>query len=176
MGAVRDALAEHRVNPGQISIGDTPTSSIVEDFSDVDEIRPGTFVFYDLMQRDLSVCTDEQIAVAVACPVIGKYADRKQVVIYGGAVHLSKDAWPGPDGKPTFGRLATIDGNGLGTIHHDAPLVSLSQEHGIIQAPDALFEQIDVGDLVAVVPIHCCLTCDLYRTYTTLTGSILPRL
>jgi D-serine deaminase-like pyridoxal phosphate-dependent protein len=176
MTAVKDELAENNITPCPISIGDTPTSSLVEDFSDVDEIRPGTFVFYDLMQRDLGACTDDQIAVAAACPVIGKYADRKQIVVYGGAVHLSKDAWPGPDGKPTFGRLAAIDGNGLGTIHHDAPVISLSQEHGIIQAPDALFDQIQVGDLVAIVPIHCCLTCDLYDTYITLDGTILPRL
>lgn len=175
MAAIKRALAENGMSPCQISVGDTPTSSVVEDVSAVDEIRPGTFVFYDLMQRDLGVCDDAQIAVAVACPVIGTYPDRKQVVVYGGAVHLSKDAWPGPDGAPTFGRLATVGREGIGPIHHDAAVISLSQEHGIIQAPEALFDQIDVGDLVAIAPIHCCLTCDLYDRYVTLEGAILPR-
>ncbi|MBN1584207.1 MAG: alanine racemase [Anaerolineae bacterium] len=175
MVALKHTLAGNEITPCQLSVGDTPTSSIVKEFTGVDEVRPGTFVFYDLMQRDLGACTDDQIAIVVACPVIGKYADRKQIVVYGGAVHLSKDAGTGPNGKPTFGRLAAIDHNGLGTIYHDAPVISLSQEHGIIQVPDAMLDQIDVGDLVAIVPIHCCLACDLYGTYTTLDGTILPR-
>ena len=36
-----------------ISIGDTPSCSLVEDFTGVDEIRPGNFIFYDLMQFSL---------------------------------------------------------------------------------------------------------------------------
>jgi len=32
-----------------ISYGDTPSCSIAENFDEVDEIRPGNFVFYDVM-------------------------------------------------------------------------------------------------------------------------------
>jgi len=33
----------------------------------VDEIRPGNFVFYDLMQYRIGSCSVGQIAVAMAC-------------------------------------------------------------------------------------------------------------
>ena len=49
-----------------LSIGDTPSCSVVEDFSGIDEIRPGNFVFYDLMQYYIGSCEISQIAVAVS--------------------------------------------------------------------------------------------------------------
>jgi len=36
-----------------ISIGDTPSCSVADDFSGIDEIRPGNFVFYDLTPINL---------------------------------------------------------------------------------------------------------------------------
>ena len=52
---------------------------------------------------------------------------------------------------------------------------SLSQEHGIIQADAAAFAahlaDLRVGDLVAVYPIHSCLTADLLKRYRTLDGA-----
>ncbi len=175
MAALKAALLRQGMARCDISIGDTPTSSIVDDFSAVDELRPGTFVFYDLMQLDIGACRAQEIAVAVACPVIGLYPERGQIVVYGGAVHLSKDSWPGTNGKPIYGALASLNQDWLDTLYLDAPVISISQEHGIIQAPPALIEQIDIGDLVAIVPVHCCLTCNLYPSYTTLAGQVLPR-
>ena len=55
---------------------------------------------------------------------------------------------------------------------------SLSQEHGLIQAEAALFDHVDIGDLVLVVPVHSCLTADLMGHYVTLSGStidMMPR-
>ena len=49
-----------------VSVGDTPSCSVAEDFSLVDEIRPGNFVFYDLAQYQISSCEIDQIAVAVS--------------------------------------------------------------------------------------------------------------
>jgi D-serine deaminase-like pyridoxal phosphate-dependent protein len=48
-----------------LSIGDTPSCSLAEDFSGADEIRPGNFVFYDLMQASIGSCTLDDIAVAL---------------------------------------------------------------------------------------------------------------
>jgi len=38
-----------------VSLGDTPSCSICDNFDGVDEIRPGNFVFYDLLQFKLGV-------------------------------------------------------------------------------------------------------------------------
>ena len=37
----------------ELSVGDTPFCSVAEAFNDVDEIRPGNFVFYDVMQEQI---------------------------------------------------------------------------------------------------------------------------
>ncbi|MGM0406798.1 MAG: alanine racemase, partial [Bacteroidota bacterium] len=74
-----------------LSIGDTPSCSLIDDFKDIDEMRPGNFVFYDLMQYNLGACNFDQIAVAMACPVVAIHHERKEIIIHGGAVHFSKD-------------------------------------------------------------------------------------
>ena len=40
---------------------------------------------------------------------------------------------------------------------------SLSQEHGIIKFEDKLPEDILVGDVVGILPIHSCLSANLLR-------------
>ncbi|RUA28005.1 MAG: alanine racemase, partial [Bacteroidetes bacterium] len=56
-----------------ISIGDTPSASIIKDFTNMDEMRPGNFVFYDWMQTEIGSCTAEQIAAIMLCPVVAKH-------------------------------------------------------------------------------------------------------
>lgn len=55
-------------------------------------------------------CKESDIAVALACPVIGKYKNRKdkEIIIYGGAVHLSKDNMVDA-GNTIFGLVARGD-------------------------------------------------------------------
>ncbi|MBC8146515.1 MAG: alanine racemase, partial [Bacteroidetes bacterium] len=57
------------------SIGDTPSCSISDNFDGIDEIRPGNFVFYDLMQLRIGSCFTENIAISLACPVVDKRKD-----------------------------------------------------------------------------------------------------
>ena len=49
----RNWLMEYGFLGLEISIGDTPACSILEEFAGVDEVRPGNFVFYDVMQLSL---------------------------------------------------------------------------------------------------------------------------
>jgi len=153
-----------------ISLGDTPCCSVVEDMSAVDEVRPGAFVFYDVMQVGIGACGYDDLAVAVACPVVAKHTRRGQVIIYGGAVHLSKDHLTMPDGNPSYGEIALPSGAGWGAPLAGCYVASLSQEHGIVNASDALLQQVKVGDVLMVLPIHICLTADLLRRYQTLDG------
>jgi D-serine deaminase-like pyridoxal phosphate-dependent protein len=88
----------------KISLGDTPGASMVDSFGPVDELRPGNYVFYDLMQEQIGACTADEIAVAMACPVVAVHPGRKQWVIYGGAIHFSKDFIILDDGRKCFGR------------------------------------------------------------------------
>jgi D-serine deaminase-like pyridoxal phosphate-dependent protein len=153
-----------------VSIGDTPTCSLVDSFAGVDEIRPGNFVFYDVMQAEIGACTPDDIAVAVACPVVAKHPERGQIVIYGGAVHFSKEHLVRDDGGVWYGRLARFIGDGWRALPCSSHLASLSQEHGIVQAEPYLLDRVQIGDLILVLPIHSCLTANLLKRYLTLDG------
>ncbi len=154
----------------KISIGDTPTCSLVEKFEGIDEIRPGNFVFYDVMQLELNTCKGEDIAIAVACPVVAKHPDRKEIILYCGAVHLSKDFIWGKDGSKIFGYVAFPEGEGWSPIIKNSFISSLSQEHGILKTDGENFEKIKVGEIIMVLPVHSCLTVDALKRYLTLDG------
>lgn len=177
MQAAREGLRQAGFAGVEISIGDTPSCSIVEDLSDVDEIRPGNFVFYDATQFAIGSCSEEQIAVAVACPVVAKHQERQELIIYGGAVHLSKDVlmqsfelW---GEKPTYGAIALPEDSGWGPILPNAYVAGISQEHGVVKASQEIFARVNVGDLLMVIPVHSCLTANLLRKYVTFEGEII---
>lgn len=159
----------------QVSVGDTPGCSVVEDFGQVDEIRPGNFVFYDLMQQHLNACVPDDIAVGVACPIVAKHETSKRLVIYGGAVHLSKDSMVVNEER-IYGRIARWHKDQWGSMLYGSKIINLSQEHGIIQTDEAIFDTLHVGDIVVVLPVHSCLTVDLYGHYTTLTGETISKM
>ena len=159
-----------------ISTGDTPTCSLADDFTGVDEIRPGNLVFYDLAQHRIGSCRLEQIAIAMACPVVASYPERNEIIIYGGAVHFSKDYSYLPDGTLHYGKVVKLHGNGWEITDTGMYIKSLSQEHGIVHAPKELAEKIRIGDFIGVLPIHACLTANEMKAYTTLEGEKITRL
>jgi D-serine deaminase-like pyridoxal phosphate-dependent protein len=158
-----------------ISLGDTPSMSVVDDFTGIDEIRPGNFVFYDLMQAAAGVCTDKDIAVAVTAPVIGKYPDRKQVVVHCGGVHLSKEAVE-INGKKVFGKIVFLNESGWEIPKNDIFVTSLSQEHGTIDIPINTLKEIKYGDLLGILPVHSCMTADCFQRYVSVDGQMIERL
>jgi D-serine deaminase-like pyridoxal phosphate-dependent protein len=160
----------------KISIGDTPSCSILQTISGVDEIRPGNYVFYDLTQQHIGSCGFEQIAVCMACPVIAKHPERNEIIVHGGSVHFSKDSLVGADGSLIYGRVVELTENGWSEPLEGIEVVSLSQEHGTVRASKELFDKYKIGDLMGVLPIHSCLTADVMRSYTTLDGERLEHL
>ena len=156
-----DMMAWH-VSPLWVSTGDTPTCSRMDSFPMANEIRPGNYVFYDLQQKTIGACDWQNIALAMACPVIARYPERNEVVVHGGAVHFGKD-WVDttkPDGasERIFGQVMHNTANGWGAPITDAVVISLSQEHGKLRLPAAMVRELKLGDLVIIVPPHSCLT------------------
>jgi D-serine deaminase-like pyridoxal phosphate-dependent protein len=159
----------------KIRIGDTPGCSVVEEMHGVDEIGPGNFIFYDLVMNYLGVCSEDQIAVAVACPVVAK-KENNRVVIHGGAVHFSKDHLFGQGEQKFFGEMVILEEKGWSQIIPDAKLISVSQEHGILELDPVTYEAIAIGDVVGILPIHSCLTANLMKSYHTLDGQVFSHL
>ncbi len=160
-----------------ISVGDTPTCSWEQHFPQVDEIRPGNFVFYDLAQWRIGSCRFDQIAVAMACPIVAKHPDRQQLVIYGGGVHFAKDQSKLLDGKTTYyGHVVPFQKGNWGLPNGQNYIASLSQEHGIVQVQADIMNQYQVGDFITILPIHSCMAANAMKSYRTLDGKILSRL
>jgi len=144
-----------------VSIGDTPSCSTQSDFTSVDEIRPGNFVFYDIMQEFIGSCDIKDIAVAVACPIVARYSSRLEVVVYGGGVHLSKEYILNGD-KKVFGLAVELDKNLKWDAEKPIGLVtSLSQEHGIVFIKEEVFKDLAIGDKIGIIPVHSCMTANL---------------
>ena len=156
-----------------ISVGDTPGCNPADGFNGIDEIRPGNFVLLDLQQLQTGTCTEPDLALAVACPVVGRYPDRGSLVVHGGSAHFSRDAADVADGQPTHGRVAEIDGDGWRLTEPAARLTSLAQEHGTITGPAEVLDRYPVGSLVLVVPARACLACASTRRFVTLGGGAL---
>jgi hypothetical protein len=114
----QDALAQMKANyleryPNLVTrLGDTPGCAMIEDFGEVDELGPGNFVFFDLMQVQLGSCAKEDIAVCLAVPVVDIQRERKEILVHGGGVHLAKDVLLGADGSKNFGEIVLLNENG----------------------------------------------------------------
>jgi D-serine deaminase-like pyridoxal phosphate-dependent protein len=177
LNRLRSHLEAAGIPPLLVSTGDTPGCSASENFPGVDEIRPGNFIFYDAKQAASGACRWEDIAVALACPVVALHPDRAEAVIYGGAIHLSTESfdWEGsrcmgwvalpPSESPQFGENLR-----WGKPLPGATVARLSQEHGILRLQPADLVQLQVGDLVCILPAHSCLTAQCMGSYLTLSG------
>ncbi len=167
LAAARDTLAASTGVRGlEISVGDTPGCAVMPRLTGVDEVRPGNFVFFDLQQLALAVCTEEDLALAVACPIVGVYPARGEAVIHGGSVQLSLDTAPGPGDGRNFGRLALVEPSGWRLLPAEAGFVrSLSQEHGVLRCPPEVLAHLRVGDLAFIIPAHACLPANQIRDW-----------
>ena len=165
LGAARDRLAsETGIDRLEISAGDTPGCAVVERLEGVDEVRPGNFVFFDLQQLALGVCDEADLALAVACPIVGVSTARGEAVIHGGSVQLSRDGAPGPGDGVNFGRLAVVDADGWRLLPAEAAYVrGISQEHGVLRCSPEVLAQLRVGDLAFLIPAHACMPANLIR-------------
>lgn len=162
----------HARQPGiEISVGDTPTCSTCENFGPATEIRPGNFVFYDLTQAMIGSNAKEDIAVALACPVVAKHKERNEVILYGGGVHFSKDFIDLGQGKRSYGEWVLPEGNGWSSPVEGCYMSKLSQEHGTLLVTPEKFEEIKTGDVLYILPVHSCMTANLMRGYQTLSGN-----
>ena len=106
-------------------------------------------------------------------PVIAQHFERNEIVVYGGAIHLSKEFLINDKGDKVFGRIEiTRNGKKL-LLGEDNYVARISQEHGILKIQSEYFKNIRIGDLVGIIPVHSCLTANLARNYLTTEGEFI---
>ncbi len=147
----------------KISLGDTPSASISDDLSQLDELTPGNFVFYDWMQVQIGSCTYDDPALFAILPIAQQISPDKAIV-HGGAVHLSKDTII-QNNVRTFGQAVMFGDKQTNPIEGSF-LSALSQEHGTLSG----FMPRQMKDYVVICPIHSCLTANLFTYFVTPSG------
>jgi len=146
----------------EASVGSTPAMSVVESLAGVNEARPGNYVFYDGMQVALGVCGVADVAMSVLASVVSSPPGADHCVVDAGALALSKD--PGsPHGAPGMGGI--YEQYDAGRLRDGVHLTSLSQEHGIVNAP------LPVGDRIRILPNHSCLAAACWDAYHVVRGT-----
>jgi D-serine deaminase-like pyridoxal phosphate-dependent protein len=145
-----------------VSVGSTPTMSVVEDLAGVDEMRPGNYVFFDLMQSRLGSCSIDDCAVTVLASVVSSQPGAGHCVIDAGALALSKDGLPVISDGTSYGEV--LDAGLSGPPIDRTRVRSLSQEHGILD------RALEVGRRVRILPVHSCLTAACFDEYVVVRG------
>ena len=158
-----DRLRDRGIGVPALSVGSTPATSRARSMEGVDEVRPGNYALFDRTQAALGACSVEDVAVTVVATVVSTRPDAGRSVVDAGALALSKD--PGPDdpdapGGRSMGALRAPDGS----LREDARLVSLSQEHGLLDAA------LPWGDRVRIVPNHACLAVACFDAFHVVRG------
>jgi len=169
---LRSYLKQKGLKNIEISVGDTPSSRLVDNYGEVDELRPGNFLFYDVQQFQAGVCQLEDIAVSLACPIVAIHQEKNEVIIYGGAIHLSKDKHRWKNVDEAFGLVSLPATSGWENKIYGY-VRSLSQEHGILKFPDGIPGKLKIGSLICILPAHSCLTVQAMRQYMNLDGEFI---
>lgn len=169
---LKDYLSKKGYPDLQISVGDTPGCWLSDQLGGVDEIRPGNFVFFDCHQVEIGTCQAQDIAVALACPIVAVQPEQEKVIVYGGTIHLSSER-VSLDGNITFGLPVLLTSEGWGAPIPGAYVPSLSQEHGVLHVPRAICATLKAGMLVGILPAHSCITVSCMRQYLTLENQVI---
>jgi len=162
---LRDAGVEVPV----VSIGSTPTLTVIDALDGVDEIRPGNYALFDAFQATLGTCAWDDCALTVLAAVVSRECGRRQVVLDAGAIALSKDQgalWLDPECG--YGRVLDLEGRDLGLR-----VTSVSQEHGVVRAREeeaASIDRLPVGARVRILANHACLTAAQHDSFHVLEG------
>lgn len=154
-----------------ISIGSTPTMSVVENLDGINEIRPGNYAFNDYTQAMIGSCGVADCALTVLASVVSHQAGASHFVTDAGALALSKDLGP----------IHITNDMDMGIIFEDydrkrlqshVHMKTLSQEHGkvVYSNPKVVTEKFRVGDKVRILEHHSCLTAANFDHYYVVKG------
>ena len=144
LATARGALESEGLTVEVVSGGSTPSLAHL-DTAVVTEARPGVYVFGDAQQWELGTMPPESVALTCRATVVSHAGGR--AVLDAGSKALGADRAPFSTGG---GRL--LD-------HPAARIVQLSEHHAVVDLGPAALPRI--GDLVDVVPNHCCAAVNL---------------
>jgi D-serine deaminase-like pyridoxal phosphate-dependent protein len=152
-------LATRGLEAEVLSFGSTPAAHHLPqaDLAGL-QIRPGNYVFYDVSQIALEVTTAASCALTVLA----------RVVSHPGPDHLVLDC--GSKALSTDRMSDRVDGFGIVVDHPELRIERLFEEHAIVAVRG--HSDLQLGDLVRVIPNHACATLNLHAQIQAVAGDI----
>jgi D-serine deaminase-like pyridoxal phosphate-dependent protein len=138
-----------------ISGGSSPTGLALAHTGAVNEIRPGTYIFNDLMLCNEGVAAVQDIAVHFAATVVSCPRD-DYAVIDGGTKCFPTDQ-PLMSAPYNYQSYAAVEG-----MEH-LRLERMNEEHGIITSSTGK-TGLSVGQIITLLPIHVCTAVNMHNT------------
>jgi D-serine deaminase-like pyridoxal phosphate-dependent protein len=129
-----------------VSGGGTPALATVEKFPMLTEHRAGTCVYNDAMVVASGTATWDDCAMRIRATVVSRPTGTRAILDAGTKV-LTSDQY----GMKGYGHVLE---------YPEAAITALSEEHGTVDL-SACPEQPRVGDVVHVVPNHCCVVSNM---------------
>jgi D-serine deaminase-like pyridoxal phosphate-dependent protein len=129
-----------------VSGGGTPALAHVRDFPMMTEHRAGTYIYNDVMMVAAGAASWDDCAMRIRSTVVSRPTPTRAVLDMGSKV-LTSD-------------LYAVQGYGHLVDYPGAAITNLSEEHAIVDL-SACPERPVVGDVVTVIPNHCCVVSNM---------------
>lgn len=148
---IANQLKESGISPLEISVGSTPTVKELMKY-DLDEVRPGTYIYNDIMLVSEGFCAEEDIAACICVSIVSIKKDGT-LIIDGGSKSISTDI--DLNKEPYYYYSNAICNN------KNLILSKMNEEHGYL-IPKNNKEKYNIGDKLLLYPLHICTTINLY--------------
>ncbi len=166
MKEIAEDIESAGVHLQDISAGSSPTGVQAAKTGLLTEIRPGTYIFKDYMLYKQNVADIEDIAVRIYATVVSTPSEN-YAIIDGGSKTFPTDI-PTNQAPYFLPGFAIIEGD------DNLVLSRLSEEHGIITAKNGS-TGLQVGEKIALIPIHVCTAINMQNEVYIFDGNGLKK-
>lgn len=151
----------------EMSVGATPTAKFSVEESNLTEIRPGNYVYFDRTQVGMGAARYEDCALTVLARVVSRPSPDR-VILDCGSKTLSSDGARGFQPTPGYGVVF----KDLESSEPDRGLLieRLSEEHATVRVVEGACA-LEPGNLVRVLPNHSCVVSNLVDCIRMVDGS-----
>jgi D-serine deaminase-like pyridoxal phosphate-dependent protein len=146
LGRALDLFKKSGIPVPVVSGGGTPALFKAQEFPMLTEHRAGTYIYNDVMTVASGAATWDDCAMQVRATVVSRPTETRAVIDAGTKV-LTSDQYH-------------VKGYGHLMEYPDAVVTGLSEEHGIVDLSGCATRP-KVGDVVSVVPNHCCVVSNM---------------
>ena len=153
-----------------VSLGSTPTAHFAQNLEGVTELRAGVYMFFDLVQHGVGICSKDDIAISVLASVIGAKPEKGWILVDAGWMALSRDRGTASQSVDQFYGVVCDE---AGHVLEDVIVSQASQEHGILSirpGSKMTMPDLPIGSRVRILPNHACAMAAQHTFYSVVEG------